>query len=136
AQLTRGRKISARDSFLRASNYYRCSEFFLHATPKDPRVARAYQRSVECYKASAGLFDTPIEPVEIPYAHTTLPGYIHRVDTSGRRRPLVIMHTGFDGSAEEMHFSGARAAVERGYLALAFDGPGQFGALPRQGLPF
>jgi alpha-beta hydrolase superfamily lysophospholipase len=48
----------------------------------------------------------------------------------------VIMHTGFDGSAEEMHFMGARAAVERGYNALAFDGPGHFGPLHREGLTF
>ena len=44
------------------------------------------------------------------------------------------MHTGFDGSAEEMHFGNARAAVERGYNVLAFDGPGQFGPIHRDGL--
>jgi dienelactone hydrolase len=136
AQLGRGHRISARDSFLRASNYYRSSEFFLHAQPKDPRVARAYQQSVACYKASAALFDPPITPVEIPYEGTTLPGYLHRPGGSGRSRPLLIMHTGFDGSAEEMHVSGARAAVERGYIVLVFDGPGQFGPVHRQGLVF
>lgn len=135
-QMAKGRKISARDSYLRASNYYRCSEFFLHANPKDPRVARAYRRSVETYKACAKLFDPPIELVEIPYEGTTLPGYLHRVDGSARRRPLLIMHTGFDGSAEEMHVSGARAAVERGYNVLVFDGPGQYGPIHRQGLAF
>lgn len=46
------------------------------------------------------------------------------------------MHTGFDGSAEEMHFMGARAAVERGYNCLAFDGPGQFGPRHRAGMTF
>ncbi len=136
AQLGRGHRVSARDSYLRASNYYRCSEFFLHATPSDPRVTRAYRRSVEAYKACAALYDPPIEPVEIPYEHTHLPGYLHRVDKTSRRRPLLIMHTGFDGSAEEMHFSGARAAVERGYNVLVFDGPGQFGPIHREGLVF
>jgi alpha-beta hydrolase superfamily lysophospholipase len=135
-QLAKNHKVSARDGYLRASNYYRCSEFFLHANPKDPRIARAYRRSVDTYKACAKLFDPPIEPVEIPYEHTTLPGYIHRVDGSSRRRPLVIMHTGFDGSAEEMHVSGARAAVEHGYNVLVFDGPGQFGPIHREALPF
>jgi alpha-beta hydrolase superfamily lysophospholipase len=135
-QLAKSAPVSARDSFLRASNYYRSSEFFLHATPKDPRVARAYERSVACYKAAAKLYDPPIEPVEIPYEGTTLPGYLHRVDGSARRRPLLIMHTGFDGSAEEMHWGGARAAVERGYNVLVFDGPGQFGPIHRQGLTF
>jgi len=136
SQLAKNRGVSARDNYLRASNYYRCSEFFLHANAKDPRIARAYKRSVETYRACAKLFETPIEPVEIPYEHTTLPGYFHRADGSAKRRPLVVMHTGFDGSAEEMHVSGARAAVERGYNVLVFDGPGQFGPIHREGLPF
>ncbi|MEU9084825.1 alpha/beta fold hydrolase [Streptomyces sp. NPDC048357] len=46
------------------------------------------------------------------------------------------MHSGFDGTAEELHFSGAPAAVERGYTALAFDGPGQPGPHHHQGLAF
>jgi poly(3-hydroxybutyrate) depolymerase len=135
-QLARRHRVSARDSFLRASDAYRASEFFLHANPKDPRIARAYRLSVECYKECAALYDPPIVAVEIPYEHTTLPGYFHRPDRSGRRRPTLIMHTGFDGSAEELHVSGARAAVERGYNVLAFDGPGQFGPLHREGLVF
>src|SRR6202044_417012 len=87
-------------------------------------------------KGCAGLFDPPILPVEIPYEQTTLPGYFHRVDASNRPRPTIVMHTGFDASAEEMPVSGARAAVERGYNVLAFDGPGQFGPLHREGLVF
>ena len=135
-QLSRHHRVSARDGFLRASNYYRTSEFFLHAVPDDPRIARAYRRSVECYTSCAALHDPPIEPVEIPYEQTTLPGYFHRVDRSANPRPTIIMHSGFDGSAEEMHVMGARAAVERGYNVLAFDGPGQFGPLHREGLTF
>jgi dienelactone hydrolase len=135
-QRAKGHRVSARDSLLRASNYYRSSEFFLHARPDDPRVSRAYTRSVECYKAAAALFAPAIAPVEIPYEGTTLPGYFHTPDSSGRRRPTILLHTGFDGSAEEMHWAGARAAVERGYNVLVFDGPGQFGPLHRQRLTF
>jgi hypothetical protein len=93
-QLARGHKVSARDNYLRAANNYRSSEFFLHATPKDPRVVRAFSRQIETYKAAARLFDVPIEPVEIPYEATSLPGYFHRVDQSDRPRPVLIMHTG------------------------------------------
>ena len=135
-QLSHGHRVSARDSYLRASNSYRNSEFFLHGNPKDPRIARAYQLTVDCYQRCAELYDPPIAPVEIPYERTTLPGYLHRVDGSSRLRPTVVMHSGFDGSAEEMHVFGARAAVERGYNVLAFDGPGQFGPVHREGLVF
>ncbi len=136
AQLAAGHHISARDGFLRASTYYRTSEFFLHGNPSDPRITSAYEKSICAYKASAALFTPAILPVEIPYEKTTLPGYFHRADSSGRKRPLLIIHSGFDGSAEEVHMDGARAAVDRGYNVLAFDGPGQFGPLHREHLTF
>ncbi|WP_322008963.1 alpha/beta hydrolase family protein [Paraburkholderia sp. J12] len=136
AQLARGHKVSARDSYLRASTYYRTSEFFLHGpSGDDPRIMRAYRLSVDSYKQAARLYELPIEPVEIPYEHTTLPGYFHRTAAPGLR-PTLILHSGFDGSAEEMHMDGARAAVERGYNVLTFDGPGQYGPIHREGLVF
>lgn len=131
-----GRKTSARDGFLRASNYYRSSEFFLHANPSDPRVKRAYERSVACFRLAAEMFPSPIEGVEIPYEGTTLPGYLYRAPKTSTPQPLVVMHNGFDGSVEEMHFLGAQAAAERGYNVLSFDGPGQFGPLHRENLTF
>lgn len=134
-QLAHGHHVSARDSFLRATTYYQSSEFFLHGQPGDPRIMRAYKLSVDCYKQAAKLHDPRIEAIEIPYEHTTLPGYFHHAGKPGQR-PTLIMHTGFDGSVEEMHVSGARAAVERGYNVLAFDGPGQYGPLHREGLVF
>jgi pimeloyl-ACP methyl ester carboxylesterase len=135
-QLRRGHRISARDSFLRATGYYRASEFFLHGNPADPRIKTAYQKSIECYKACCALCDPPVLPVEIPYEGTTLPGYLHRVDNSGHPRPTFIIHSGFDGSAEELHGEAALAGVERGYNVLTFDGPGQYGPLHREGLTF
>ncbi|MFF4098731.1 alpha/beta hydrolase family protein [Streptomyces sp. NPDC001903] len=134
--LAAGHRISARDGFLRASNYYRSAEFFLHGHPCDPRHDYAYDRSVACFKAAAELFTPAIEPVEIPYEDTTLPGYFYRVDDSGTPRPTLIMHNGFDGTAEELHFFGAMAAVERGYNVLTFDGPGMPGPRHHQGLVF
>jgi hypothetical protein len=123
AQLAAGHCISARDGYLRATTYFRGSEFFLHGNPDDPRIYSAYQKSIQSYKACCALYDPPIVPVEIPYEDTTLPGYLHRVDKSATKRPLFIMHSGFDGSAEELHGEGARAGIERGYNVPTFDGP-------------
>ena len=131
-----GHRVSARDAFLRASNYYRSAEFFLHSSTPDLRHEHTYARSVECFRAAAQLFDPVVQPVEIPYEGTTLSGYFYRADHSGTPRPTLIMHSGFDGSAEEMHFSGPVAAVERGYNALVFDGPGMSAAIHTKGLPF
>lgn len=132
-----GHRISARDGLLRAHSYYRSADFFLHGHPDDPRHYHAFDRSVECFQAAARLFTTPARPVEIPYENTTLPGYFYRAEGDpGIPRPTVITHTGFDGTAEEMHFQGAAAGAERGYNVLSFDGPGQGSALHRQHLVF
>src|ERR1700733_13080174 len=55
-QLAAGHRISARDSYLRASTYYRCSEFFLHGNPDDPRIDNAYKKSVQAYKSCCTLY--------------------------------------------------------------------------------
>jgi len=135
-QLKRGHKISARDNYLRACSYYRSAEFFLHANPDDPRMKRAFERTTTCYRQAASLFLPAIEAVEIPYESTTLPGYFHPAGSTDVPRKTLILNNGFDGSPEEMHWMGARAAVERGYNVLVVDGPGQFASVHRQGLHF
>jgi len=135
-QLGRGHKISARDSFLRACSYYRSADFFLHANASDPRVKQAFERSTASYHQAAALFTPVIEPVEIPFEGTTLTGYFHHADASGEPRKTLLLGSGFDGSPEEMHWNGGRAAVERGYNVLVFDGPGQYASVHRQGLHF
>jgi len=131
----RNHLISARDGMLRASTYYRSAEFFLHGRPDDPRVAYSYHRQVECFQRAVALLDPQIAPVEIPFENTTLRGYFYKA-AGGGAVPTILMHNGFDGSAEEMHFFGAAAAQERGYNVISFDGPGQPAARHRDGLVF
>jgi dienelactone hydrolase len=130
-----GHRISGRDGLLRASNYYRCAEFLLHGQPDDPRIDYSYEQSIACFERAAALFRPAIEPVEIPFEPAALHGYFYRGAGHGLL-PTVIMHNGFDGPAEEMHFFGAAAAAERGYNVLSFDGPGQPAARPSDRLPF
>lgn len=134
--LAGGHEVSARDGFLRASNYYRAAHFFLHGNAGDPRTAHAGRRSTECFKQAASLFEPQIEPVEIPYEGTTLPGYFYPGTGGPGRRPVLLLFTGFDGTAEEQYCSGAAAAAERGYRVLVFEGPGQGNAILERGLPF
>jgi len=134
--LARNKRISARQEFFKASNYYRTAEFFLHINPKDPRIISTWKKSRECFLKAAQLADHPIIPITIPFEGTTLPGYLCLVDGSGAKRPLLIVHSGFDGTAEELYFSTAHFAVMRGYNVLVFEGPGQGGVIRTQGIPF
>ncbi len=137
--LADGHRISARDGLMRANNYYRAAEFYLHGNPDDPRIDHAYSRGCEGFRTAAAFFDPPIEPVEIPYEGTVLHGYFYRAAGSGdltTARPTMIMHSGFDGTCEELHWYGAAAGQERGYHVLTFDGPGQPAARRLDGLFF
>ncbi|MFF0515497.1 alpha/beta hydrolase family protein [Streptomyces sp. NPDC004250] len=126
--------VSKRDGLLRASTYYRAAEFFLHGNPHDPRIDHAYHCGVACFSdAVAHLPD--ITSVEIPYEDAVLHGYFYRATGEGPK-PTLVMHNGFDGAAEELHFFGAAGGQERGYHVLTFDGPGQPAAIRRNGLTF
>jgi alpha-beta hydrolase superfamily lysophospholipase len=134
-----GHLVSARDGLLRASNYYRSADFYLHGNPDDPRIRHAYGRARDCFVSAAALFDPPVTPVQIPYEGTVLRGYFYPAIGRGgdtEPRPTIVMHSGFDGTCEEMHFLGAAAAQERGYHVFTFDGPGQPAALHFDGLVF
>jgi len=134
--LARGKASSARQEFFKASNYYRTSEFFLHARPDDPRIVSVWKKSRDSFLKGAKLADHPIIPVSIPFEGTTLPGYLCLVDASGAKRPLLIVQTGFDGTKEELYFETAYFAVKRGYNVLLFEGPGQGEVIRIQKLPF
>jgi pimeloyl-ACP methyl ester carboxylesterase len=135
--LAAGHRISARETLLRASNYYRAAEYYLRDNPAtDPEVTALSARSRETFRAAASLLDTPAETVSIPYEGTTLPGYLFLVDDSGAPRPTVIYTNGYDSTAEESWWAVAAAALRRGYNVLAYDGPGQGAALREQKLVF
>jgi len=141
-----GHPVSARESYLRASNYYRLCEFYLRVdSSNDPEVREVGRLSVDSFALAAQLMNPAPQPVRFPYEDTTLPGWWIPADlgaahpTGGDRdgpRPTLLFHGGFDSTEEELYFSGGAAAARRGYHVLAFAGPGQGSALRDQKLLF
>lgn len=130
--LQEGHSISARNAFLRASNYYRASMFFLCGAPVDPRVIDAYDKHVDTFKKAAELLPWYAEEVQIPYKGTYLPGYFYKASNDTTPRPTIITFPGYDSSHQECYFSVAAGALERGFNVLCFDGPGQGELLIKQ----
>ncbi len=131
-----GHTSSAGEAYLRASNYFRTAEFFLHADPEDTRALSAWTKSRESFQNAIPYLPYDIELVEIPYEGTTLPGYFIRGVDTNDEAPLVIVVTGFDGTAEEQALSQGIPAAKRGYHCLVFEGPGQGRVIREQRLPF
>lgn len=120
-----GEMITARQAYLRASNYYRSAMFSVPET--DPRMSQYLRLNREYFHKAAPLCTPAIEPIEIPFEGARLPGYFF--STGQAKRPTLLMINGGDSTNEELaHWLGF-AAVARGWNALVFEGPGQWSAL-------
>ena len=79
--LQAGNLASARDSFLRASNYYRTAEY--GTPPGHPRFHELWQKSVDCFQQACPLFDPPVQTLSIPFEGFLLPGYFWQAAEDG-----------------------------------------------------
>jgi len=117
-----GHRVTARDLFLRASNYYRSAAFY--ASPGEPSHRKLFMSSRSSFHQAIGC-GLPAEPIAIPFAGHELPGYF--VGCARSPAPTLIAHGGFDSTAEELyHWIGVHAAA-RDWNCLIFEGPGQWG---------
>ncbi|MFG2137945.1 alpha/beta hydrolase family protein [Streptomyces sp. NPDC048650] len=130
---SRGRRVSAREAYLRAATYYRASYFPLFGAPIDPRLVEAFDRESRCFARFAELAPHPMRPVEIPFEGGTLPGYLCAPQDGDTPRPTLIGVNGYDSNIHEMYWSHAVPALRRGYACLLVDGPGQGRALIKDG---
>jgi len=135
-----GHIASSRSAYFRASNYYRNAGFYMVAEPDRSKMVDTWQQSRNCFlKAIKTLNDVSF--VEIPYENTTLPAYFvkskkSKASPTGGFNPLLIAHSGFDGTVEEVYWRLADAAHERGYSLLVIEGPGQGEMIFKKNLPF
>ncbi|MBF0361342.1 MAG: alpha/beta hydrolase [Oligoflexia bacterium] len=127
--LTNGFKISAREQFLRSSNYYRFA--LLAMLPTDPRLKIFAKNARDLFKKAGALFDPPIEYFEIPFEGTLLPGYF-RKSSLGKSAKTLLLIGGGETFAEDLFFFIGPQTFERGYNFMTLDLPGQ-GILPFEG---
>ena len=114
-----GHQVSARDAYLRSTEYYR-QAFFFHRDDLDGAELRtAYPASVQAFRAALPLLDHPVIVLDGEF-----PGYLFAPAGSDEPRTLILHVGGYDGTAEELYASVA-PALDRGYAFAAVDGPGQ-----------
>jgi pimeloyl-ACP methyl ester carboxylesterase len=131
-----GHPASARESFLHASCFYAVAYHPIYGTPVEPRLVDCFHAQMSTFDSAMRLSDPPVEPVSIPYEHTTMPGYLIRArGREDETRPLLIGTNGYDATVTEMYFAFGVAASQRGYHCLLFDGPGQGKLLIDDGVP-
>ncbi len=132
----RGHRESARQAYLWAQNFYDSATYFVDGSSDPTRFLPTWELLYDCWLKSAALSEPRIEPVKIPYEGTELHGFHFKGAGRGKRRPLLILVNGSDGSLLDMLTFGGAGALARGYDCLTFDGPGQGYALWKQNLYF
>jgi dipeptidyl aminopeptidase/acylaminoacyl peptidase len=118
--LAHGRRLTAGEAYVRAGLFYHWATF---VSVEDRTAFRAALEAGErAWAKAAPLVDPPFELVDVPFAGTTLPGYL-RKPPGGERPPLVALLPGADSTKAEL-YDQAEHLVRRGLAAFAFDGPG------------
>ncbi len=124
-----GHLVSARDAYLRSTEYFR-QAFFFHRDDLDGTELRtAYPASVTAFRAALPLLDHPARALS-----GDLSGYLLVPSGPDQPRPVILHIGGYDGTAEELYASAA-PALDRGYAFAAVDGPGQGSMLYDRRLP-
>ncbi len=131
-----GHLVSAREGYLKASNYYRTSYIFHIGSPFDPRVQKAYRDQRDTFRKAMKYSPYSVEEIAIPYEQMSMKGYFFKLDRSDVQRPTLIITGGYDCTAEETYFFSAEAALRRGYNCLVYDGPGQGDMIIERSIPF
>ncbi|KAK3385177.1 alpha/beta hydrolase [Podospora didyma] len=139
-----GDAAAAKKALLRSSNYTRASYYMMTGDGPlrpDPRVLPILEKSVSLFREATQLFDNTVIPLQIPFQGQTLPGYLYLPPTwrripGGGKVPILIATAGADGLSEEIYFLAPSAALELGYAAVTYEGPGQGTTLHRGDVRF
>jgi pimeloyl-ACP methyl ester carboxylesterase len=134
---SKGHKLTMAACFMRAARYYQTGERFLQ--PKSSAGLEVYRRSVDIFRAAAAVIRRPrIEPVEIPYENTSLPGLLVHPDpevSGARPAPAMVFFDGFDVTKELQYGYGVPDLAARGIGCLIVDGPGNGESVRFRNLP-
>lgn len=121
---------SRQEHILRAGFYYRAAEFFMRPDDADRKNAR--EKFLSAIRKVYGL--DQIERHTIPYADGQTEGFLpaYRL-TPAQSKGTVVFFGGFDSYIEEL-MQAFSYFCDAGYDIIAFEGPGQGGALNEAGL--
>jgi dienelactone hydrolase len=127
-----GRKISAGDKMLRASNYMLTAERML-AHGSEGRIA-LYDRVLVAFAEGLALTGAEAEQVQIPYEGKHLSAIFVPAKGVSGPQPVLVQVNGLDSTKEMKYLVGLpRWLADRGVASLIVDQPGTGDALRLQG---
>ncbi len=127
--------VSASKAFLRATEYWRQSIFFIRHDIADPRLQHGWRAHRAAFRAALPLLPWDTTIAEIPFEGARMAAYLLRPEAPSTSRPTILYPCGFDSTAESGYSAIGYMALGRGYNLLLWEGPGQGGTLYDQRIP-
>jgi pimeloyl-ACP methyl ester carboxylesterase len=126
--------ISKGDAYMRASTYQRLAEFILPAD--DARRPESLDKAVRWFFQGLDALGVRYEYFSVPYENGRLRALYLPGPAGSEKKPLIVAIGGYDSILEEKYPVIGKAALDRGYSVLIYEGPGQGEPLRKYGLKF
>lgn len=129
--------VSASDALFHAATYFRGADFYLHGNWSDPRIDSLWAKQADAFNTAMSLLPVPGERLNITADGFYVSAIWFPASLEEREcRPTIIIGGGYDGGMEEVWHQMGRAAYQRGWNVLMYEGPGQATPRREQGLGF
>jgi len=115
-------------------HYQRLAEFLLPSD--DPRRPESLEKAVRWFFQGLDALGVRYEYSSVPYENGRLRALYLPGPAGSEKKPLIVAVGGYDSILEEKYPVIGKAALERGYSVLTYEGPGQGEPLRKYGLKF
>jgi predicted alpha/beta-fold hydrolase len=126
--------ISKGNAYMRASTYQRTGEFLLPAD--DPKRPASFEKTSRLFFKGLDALGVRYENIAAPYSGGALRALYLPGPAGSETKPLIVIVGGFDSILEELYPVLGKAALDRGYSVLMYEGPGQGEPLRKYGMKF
>ncbi|KAK4506314.1 hypothetical protein PRZ48_000044 [Zasmidium cellare] len=115
------------DTYFAAATYYRAADFFLHGNWSDPRIDEFWNLERDCFDKGISAMPVPGERITLKADGFEVPAiyYAPQQPVPGVKRPTLLLNEGYDAAQEELLHFNVFFALQRGWNAITFEGPGQ-----------
>jgi len=127
-------RISKGEAYMRASTYQRLAEFLL--APDDAKRPKSLEKVAGWFVQGLQALGVGYEYFSAPYGNGRLRALYLPGPAGSEKKPLIMAVGGYDSLLEEKYPAIGKAALDRGYSVLIYEGPGQGEPLRKYGLKF
>jgi hypothetical protein len=126
--------LSKGGAYMRASTYQRMGEFLL--PPDDPKRPKSFDKTVRLFFQGLDALGVRYECYSAPYENGRLRALYLPGPAGSEKKPLIVALGGYDSILEEKYPLIGKAALDRGYSVLIYEGPGQGEPLRKYGIVY